>query len=444
LPEQTLAALLPADELPAAAAKPLPGRTGGRAEPPLRIATVGTPELELEEQRRLVAAFPHLLILLEHPQLQLCGSCDGCAAQRRRGRSASRARQRCLLRARFKRHYQRQQQQEEQQQRGQRQRQRQPRKWQHQEQLEASEGEGGIDGGGHGSGDLSHATVLAGVPEGDALRAAAAYKLLHPKWHPAFLAPARLQAVDAALPAAAAALQRNGTGELQGAAGAGAAPRAVPPQYLEMQRLLKLLRAGATAQEQQLQEAQRDAQPQQHERLAVLDWSARSAFRPVPPGQHQPAPAAAGQPTLTGQQLRQQLSQLPQDVQLAFRAGLAAGLPPAAVAAALQRYHSITSIPAAAAPTASSSRAAAAPGSSGGSRRKRAVKRRHDSSAAADIGSGDSGIEEDGGEADYESSSSDEPDHWALQQEAEEEAEEQVGQEQEETPLGTGKGRRQR
>lgn len=56
-------------------------------------------------------------------------------------------------------------------------------------------------------------------------------------------------------------------------------------------------------------------------------------------------PQAGGQPAgheLSEHDLERDLFQLPPDVQVAFRAGLSAGLPPAVVVAAVRRYHAIT------------------------------------------------------------------------------------------------------
>jgi hypothetical protein len=77
------------------------------------------------------------------------------------------------------------------------------------------------------------------------------------------------------------------------------------------------------------------SQPRQHQ--PTLTRSPGSAFRPT-----SGAPRLHPSQEPAELQLQRLLPGLPLDVRLAFRAGLVAGLPPAAITAAIQRYHAIT------------------------------------------------------------------------------------------------------
>jgi hypothetical protein len=384
LPQSILQALLPAPASPAASS-PSPQRQQQQQEQAAEeqqeqgIQQPGDDEegteeeQELREQQRLVAAHPQLLLLLEHSSLQRCGTCTTCTAERQQGHRACLISQRCQ------------------------------NLWQLQRQRQLQGGRSSATGS-----DSNKATgkreynaagsrlpTSTGVAEGDALRAAVAFKLLHPRWRPIFLTPALMAEAEAALPLAAAAAAadhaRRGVKSLHFSA----------KQRARMDELLSLLRGDSDdasnpsplqQPEQQRQEQQQELEQEQeqeehpdssrhHRQQAAREQAAlqegqqaqqqqpalpghvagSSAFRSLPG-----APAAvtrAPDPEQRQlQQLRRQLRQLPADVRLAFEAGLAAGLPPAAVAAALARYHTITAVPAAATEEAEGGKATVAAG----------------------------------------------------------------------------------
>ena len=375
-------------------------------------------EGELRVQRRLVAAHPQLLLLLEHPGLQRCGACAACTAGPRRRKSAAQWQQgsrACLIAQSCQ------------------------NQWQLQRKRQQQGGWRSANGRDSAASKHKHPAAgsqlprSAGVAERDALRAAAAFKLLHPRWRPIFLTQAHLAEAAAALPAAAAAAAAAADHARRG----GRAGQFSAKQQAKMAELLSLLRRDADverqpsparqpeqqAQQQEHQQQQQEEQPdssrqhrQQAERQQAALQEAQQAQQhaPPPPPPQQAAllghaavssafrrlpgaPAAVALPADPEQQqqqqlqqLRRQLRQLPADVCLAFEAGLAAGLPPAAVAAALARYHTITAVPATAVPEAA---AAAQP-------RRRAPRR--SSSRSSDGGSASSGSGQEDDDAEEE------------------------------------------
>ena len=363
LPQSILQALLPAPASPAASS-PSPQRQQQQQEQAAEeqqeqgIQQPGDDEegteeeQELREQQRLVAAHPQLLLLLEHSSLQRCGTCTTCTAERQQGHRACLISQRCQ------------------------------NLWQLQRQRQLQGGRSSATGS-----DSNKATgkreynaagsrlpTSTGVAEGDALRAAVAFKLLHPRWRPIFLTPALMAEAEAALPSAAAAA----------AAAADHARRGVKSlhfsakQRARMDELLSLLRGDSDdasnpsplqQPEQQRQEQQQELEQEQeehpdssrhHRQQAAREQAAlqegqqaqqqqpalpghvagSSAFRSLPG-----APAAvtrAPDPEQRQlQQLRRQLRQLPADVRLAFEpgcrpaAGSSGGCP-----CAIPHYHS--------------------------------------------------------------------------------------------------------
>ena len=388
LPQSILQALLPAAASPAARSPSPQPQQEQREQQQEQVAEeqeeqeVEQPgdeeegnekEQELGEQRRLVAAHPQLLLLLEHPSLQRCGTCATCTAERQKGSRA------CLISQRCQNLWQLQRNRQQQGGRS----------------SASASGRDSATGKQRNNGAGSRLPTSTGVAEGDALRAAVAFKLLHPRWRPIFLTPALMAEAEAALPSAAAAA----------AAAADHARRGVKSlhfsakQRARMDELLSLLRGDSDdasnpsplqQPEQQRQEQQQELEQEQeehpdssrhHRQQAAREQAAlqegqqaqqqqpalpghvagSSAFRSLPG-----APAAvtrAPDPEQRQlQQLRRQLRQLPADVRLAFEAGLAAGLPPAAVAAALARYHTITAVPAAATEEAEGGKATVAAG----------------------------------------------------------------------------------
>lgn len=436
LPRSTLRALLPPAARPPGVLPAAAGSGKWEGGPALqeatqpkrtqRVAWWAVPAEEdranMAERRRLVAAHPQLLLLLQHPQLHRCGTCNVCSA-----RQANRT---CLTRDRYTGDLKLQRKREQ----GQQQRQR-----------EAPPSQ--------------HVPLSAGVGKAEALRVAAAFKLLYPEWRPTFLTEERLAAVAASLPAAAAALQRR-SGELEGSSDSSAGGgrqrrgRKHPAWHQQhMQRLLERLRdededdeaaawqqeAAASDEEEAAAEgemsggklAPTQAPPSNQRRAGEVEaeegeldghWQQQrqqggegSAFRRLPSAAHASAArqraascAPTGQPPL--QQLQQQLQGLPADVQLAFRAGLAAGLPPAAVAAALQRYHAITGFcsTSAAAVCSPQPAPAAAAAAHGAGSRKRQRRSASGASSSSDTSSGGEDIEGKGDGVEDEEGAEDE------------------------------------
>ena len=353
--------------------------------------TIGDDDVgEVAVRRALVAAHPQLVLLLQHPQLQSCGSCPGCRWRERSvepGKTKSQMSRTCYLRQRFSESLQRQRNLKQQQQK-------QKQKQQQQRQRSADEPEGGSGSSGGRSGGggrysvsrkaVGRVPTVKDVPEAVVLRGAAAFKLLHPSWEPDFLTEERLAAVAAALPAAAARVGGSDS-DAMGARPAKGGDFMKRKAAERMQHLLSQLQGedeapapaplpcrGQWQQQQQQQQvaegsaselaltqqaaggrqaaaeitggnaAADDQQQQQQQQQQVCRFGQKgSAFRHL--ARSSIAALGAGQPSQTEEErLLSQLRLLPQDVQLAFRAGLAAGLPPAAVAAALRRYHAIT------------------------------------------------------------------------------------------------------
>ena len=325
---QTLQALLGRRatlELPAVLGPP------PRASPKAPEVRLQPTAEELAAQRQLVLQHPELLLLLEHPVLQRCGACAPCRNWRkpRQERSQGGSSQCRVLMACGQ-------------------------QWKAQCAREvAAQQEGQPPRADAQYGSTKVPLAGRGVPEADALRAVAAYKLMHPLWRPALLTPTRLAAVAAALPAAAAALAGSGGSEGEGAQQGQrwSSLHYARQQQVKLGRLLHLLRDPTAELEPEPEpdgHAEGPEQPEQPEQQPEPDLeqpqlgaSGASAFSCLPRPGGDPHTAAHQAPPVEQRALEalaQPLRQLPTDVQAVFRASLSAGLALPAVEAALRRY----------------------------------------------------------------------------------------------------------